>query len=162
MTANDAGLPEVGAPAPDFSLPSGPDSTLSLGDLRGRPAVLVFYPADWSPLCGDQLSLYQTARPQLSRHDAQVVGISVDGVWCHHAFAEDRSLQFPLLADFEPKGEVARRYGVYRDGNGFSERALFVLDADGTVRWSHVSEPGVNPGVDGILDALAELDGEGA
>lgn len=162
MTASEAGLPEVGSPAPDFSLPSGPDSTLSLDELRGRPAVLVFYPNDWSPVCGDQLSLYQTALPQLSRHDAQVVGISVDGVWCHHAFAEHRGLQFPLLADFEPKGAVARRYGVYREANGFSERALFVLDADGVVRWRHVAEPGVNPGVDGILDALAELDGVGA
>lgn len=159
MTDHDAALPEIGSTAPDFTLPSGPDSTLSRDDLRGRPAVLVFYPADWSPVCGDQLSLYQTASPQLSRHDAQVVGISVDGVWCHEAFSDQRNLEFPLLADFEPKGEVARRYGVYRDGDGISDRALFVLDAEGTVRWSHVSEPGVNPGVDGILDALAELDG---
>jgi peroxiredoxin len=162
MTPPDppATLPTVGSRAPAFTLPAGPDTTLSLDDLAGRPTVLVFYPADWSPVCGDQLSLYQTAHAQLASHDAHVVGISVDGVWCHRAFARDRGLTFPLLADFEPKGDVARRYGVYRDADGISERALFVLDADGVVRWTHVSQPGVNPGVDGILDALADLDAD--
>ena len=148
---------EAGAQAPDFELPSAPDQKLSLSTLSGRPVVLVFYPEDWSPVCSDQLALYQELEPEFDRFDAQLVGISVDGVWCHVAFARDRHLRFPLLADFEPKGEVSRRYGVYRDGDGTSERALYVIDRDGIIRWSYVSPVGVNPGADGILRALEEL-----
>jgi peroxiredoxin len=146
-----------GAEAPDFELPSTPDQKLSLSELRGRPVVLVFYPEDWSPVCSDQLALYQELQSEFDRFQAQLVGISVDGIWCHLAFAQDRHLHFPLLADFEPKGDVSRRYGVYRDGDGTSERALFVIDRDGIVRWSYVSPVGVNPGADGILRALEEL-----
>lgn len=155
----------AGEPAPDFTLPSGPGETLSLDDLRGRPAVLVFYPGDWSPVCSDQLDLYQAVLPRFEDRGARLVGISVDSVWCHAAFAEDRSLGFPLLADFEPKGAVARAYGVYREDDGVAERALFVLDAEGVVRWSHLSPPDVVPGADGILEALdglAEDAGAGA
>jgi peroxiredoxin len=147
----------VGTEAPDFELRSTPDQTLSLSELRGRPVVLVFYPEDWSPVCSDQLTLYQELLPEFERFDAQLVGISVDGIWCHLAFAKDRHLQFPLLPDFEPKGEVSRRYGVYRAADGTSERALYVIDRDGVIRWSYVSPVGVNPGADGILKALEEL-----
>ena len=119
--------------------------------------VLVFYPEDWSPVCSDQLALYQELLSEFRRFDAEVVGISVDGIWCHLAFAKDRNLHFPLLADFEPKGEVAREYGVYRSADGTTERALYVIDADGIVRWSYVSPVGVNPGADGILRALESL-----
>jgi peroxiredoxin len=147
----------AGAEAPDFELHATPDQSLSLSELRGRPVVLVFYPEDWSPVCSDQLTLYQELQSEFARFDAQLVGISVDGIWCHLAFAKDRHLQFPLLPDFEPKGEVSRRYGVYRDGDGTSERALFVIDRDGVIRWSYVSPVGVNPGADGILRALEEL-----
>jgi peroxiredoxin len=143
--------------APDFELPSTPDQKLSLSGLRGRPVVLVFYPEDWSPVCSDQLALYQELQPEFARYDAQLVGISVDGIWCHLAFAQDRHLRFPLLADFEPKGEVSRLYGVYREGDGTSERALYVIDRDGVIRWSYVSPVGINPGADGILQALEEL-----
>ena len=97
---------------------------VSLAELRGRPVILVFYPEDWSPVCSDQLALYQQLLPEFRRFDAELVGISVDGVWSHVAFAKDRNLHFPLLADFEPKGEVARAYQVYRAGEGTSERAL--------------------------------------
>lgn len=147
----------VGQPAPDFTLPSAPDQKVSLSDLRGRPVVLVFYPADWSPVCGDQVALYNEMLPVFHDYDAQIIGISVDGVWCHAAFAGDRKLHFPLLADFEPKGEVARRYGVYEAADGTSQRALFVIDADGIVRWRYVSPIAVNPGADGILEALENL-----
>jgi peroxiredoxin len=147
----------VGTEAPDFELRSTPDQSLSLSELRGRPVVLVFYPEDWSPVCSDQLTLYQELLPEFAKFDAQLVGISVDGIWCHLAFAKDRHLQFPLLPDFEPKGEVSRRYGVYRAADGTSERALYVIDRDGVVRWSYVSPVGVNPGADGILKALEEL-----
>ena len=143
--------------APDFRLPSGPGKSLALEELRGRPVILAFYPADWSPVCGDQLALYNEILPEFERHGAQLVGISVDGVWSHKAYAESRKLRFPLLADFEPKGEVARRYGVYDAQAGTTERALFVLDGEGMIRWRFVSDPGVNPGADGILAALEEL-----
>ncbi len=146
-----------GNSAPDFTLPTTPEQTVSLRDFRGRPVILVFYPADWSPVCGDQVALYNEVLPEFERHGAQVLGISVDGVWCHKAFTENRKLRFPLLADFEPKGAVARRYGVYREGEGITERALFVIDHDGIIRWSYVSPIGVNPGADGILQALEAL-----
>lgn len=149
----------AGRPAPDFRLASTPDQTVSLRELRGRPVILAFYPADWSPVCGDQMALYNEVLPEFERYNARLLGISVDGAWCHLAFARDRKLRFPLLADFEPKGAVARAYGVYRERDGFTERALFVIDAEGVIQWSDVSPVGVNPGADGILralDALAE------
>lgn len=146
-----------GTQAPDFTLQVTPDQKLSLSELRGRPVVLAFYPADWSPVCGDQMALYNEIMPEFHRFNAEVVGISVDGVWCHAAFAHDRKLHFPLLADFEPKGAVSRQYGAYRDADGTSERALFVIDKDGLIRWSYLSPVAVNPGADGILDALEQL-----
>jgi peroxiredoxin len=148
--------------APSFSLPAGPDTRVALSNFRGGPVILVFYPADWSPVCGDQLALYNELVDDFNSLNAKVVGISVDGVWCHAAFGNERRLRFPLLADFEPKGEVARRYGVYRSADGVSERALFVLDGDGVIRWSYVSEIGVNPGADGILSALEGIARDGS
>ena len=147
----------VGTAAPNFTLRVTPDQDLTLSDLRGRPLILAFYPADWSPVCGDQVTLYNELLPEFRKHDAELLGISVDGVWCHAAFARDRLLHFPLLADFEPKGEVARKYGAYRASEGVCERALFVLDRRGTVAWSYCSPIAVNPGADGILDALEQL-----
>jgi len=149
-----------GTVAPEIQLNSTPDQKVKLSDFRGNPVILAFYPADWSPVCGDQMALYNEVLPEFRRYGAQLLGISVDGVWCHRAFAESRKLRFPLLADFEPKGNVARAYGVFRPGEGVSERALFVLDGDGVVRWSYVSPIGVNPGADGILEALEKLSGE--
>jgi|SRR6267142_7273724 len=147
----------AGTPAPDFTLHTTPDQTVSLNEFRGQPVVLAFYPADWSPVCGDQMALYNEILPEFQNLNAELIGISVDGVWCHAAFARDRKLHFPLLADFEPKGAVARLYGVYRGGEGVSERALFVIDDEGQVHWSYVSPIGVNPGAAGILHALEEL-----
>lgn len=147
----------AGTPAPDFSLPSGPGTKLSLGELRGKPVILAFYPADWSPVCGDELGLFNEVLGEFKEFGAQLVGISVDGIWCHQAFAEARKLQFPLLADFEPKGAVSHSYGAYRQADGFSERALFVIDGKGVIRWSYLSPVGVNPGADGILEALEAL-----
>lgn len=146
-----------GTEAPRFGLHSTPDQIVSLTDFRGKPVVLVFYPADWSPVCGDQLALYNEILHEFSRYDAQILGISVDGAWCHVAYGRDRKLHFPLLADFEPKGEVARQYGVYRQDEGVTERALFVINEEGVIHWSYVSPLGVNPGAEGILKALDEL-----
>ena len=149
-----------GTTAPEFELPSTPDQKVSLADFRGQPTILVFYPEDWSPVCSDQLALYQQLLPEFQRLNAELLGISVDGIWSHLAFAKDRNLHFPLLSDFEPKGEVARAYGVYRGADGTSERALYVIDGDGIVHWSYVSPVGVNPGADGILRALESLAAE--
>jgi len=147
----------AGTKAPDFSLPVGPDRKISLSELKGKPVILAFYPADWSPVCGDQMALYNEILPDFKEHGAELVGISVDGAWCHAAYAKDHNLHFPLAADFEPKGAVSRAYGAYRDVEGFSERALFVIDKDGVITWSHLSPILVNPGADGILQALEAL-----
>jgi peroxiredoxin len=147
----------AGTQAPDFALPDGPSSEFRLSEHRGKPIILVFYPADWSPVCGDELALFNEILPEFQKYDAELVAISVDGVWCHQAYKAARHLNFTLLSDFEPKGEVSRAYGVYRTQDGFSERALFVLDRDGVIHWSYVSPVDVNPGADGILQALDEL-----
>jgi peroxiredoxin len=147
----------AGSPAPAFTLHVTPDQTLSLSDLAGRPVILAFYPADWSPVCGNQMSLYNEVLPQFRQYGAELLGISVDGAWCHQAYAKDRRLHFPLLADFEPKGAVAKSYQAYRDHEGVCERALFVLNRNGVIAWSYCSPIAVNPGADGILDALDKL-----
>jgi peroxiredoxin len=153
---------KAGALAPDFELADQTGKPVSLKDLRGRPTILAFYPADWSPVCGDQMALYNEVLPAFKEFDAELFGISVDSLWCHNAFAENRKLRFRLLADFEPKGAMARRYGAYRDQDGTTERALVVLDPAGIVRWSYMSPIDVNPGADGILEALEAMAGERA
>src|ERR1700723_331182 len=152
-----AGILTPGTTAPDFNLPVSPDKKLSLKELRGKPVILAFYPADWSPVCGDQMALYNEILPEFRKFGAELLGVSVDGAWCHGAFAETRHLHFPLLADFEPKGAVARQYGAYRAADGFCERALFVVDKKGMIAWSYCSPVAVNPGADGILQALEDL-----
>jgi peroxiredoxin len=147
----------AGTRAPAFDLPAGPDQRISLRSLRGKPVVLAFYPADFSPVCGDQMTLYNESLPEFADYDAHIVGVSVDGPWCHLAYAKDRKLKFPLASDFEPKGEVSRAYGVYDEKWGTSKRALFVIDSDGIIRWSYLSPIDENPGAHGILAALDEL-----
>ncbi|HTC40294.1 MAG TPA: redoxin domain-containing protein [Candidatus Acidoferrales bacterium] len=147
----------AGIAAPDFSLHVTPDQKLSLKELRGKPVILAFYPADWSPVCGDQMALYNEVLSEFHKFGAELLGISVDGVWCHDAFAKDRHLHFPLLSDFEPKGAVAKSYGAYRAEDGCCERALFVIDKNGVIAWSYCSPVAVNPGADGILEALENL-----
>jgi peroxiredoxin len=147
----------AGAKAPDFSLSVTPEQKITLSELRGKPVILAFYPADWSPVCGDQMALYNEVLPEFQKFGAELIGISVDGAWCHAAYAKDHHLHFPLAADFEPKGAVARAYGAYRDKEGFAERALFVIDKNGVITWSYCSPILVNPGADGILQALEAL-----
>jgi peroxiredoxin len=146
-----------GTKAPDFTLYTTPDQQVTLSDFKGKRVILAFYPADWSPVCGDQMALYNEMLDYFHRLNAQLIGISVDGKWCHMSFSADRKLHFPLLSDFEPKGEVARQYQVYDDKTGECKRALYVLDEDGIVRWSYLSPVGVNPGADGIIDALEAM-----
>jgi peroxiredoxin len=152
-----AQLLKSGTDAPDFTLHVTPDQKLSLRELRGRPVILAFYPGDWTPVCGDQMALYNQVLSEFQKHNAELLGISVDSTWCHGAFAENRHLHFPLLADFEPKGAVAKKYGAFRDADGFCERALFVIDQGGKIAWSYLSPIGINPGADGILEALETL-----
>ena len=143
--------------APGFDLFATPDQRLSLDDLKGKRVILAFYPADWSPVCGDQMALYNETLKLFRKFNAELIGISVDSKWCHNAFAENRNLHFPLLADFEPKGAVSKLYGAYNEMIGESKRALFVIDEQGIIQWSYLSPDAINPGADGILDALEEL-----
>jgi len=147
---------ETGAVAPEFGLLATPDQRVSLSEFKG-PVVLIFYPADWSPVCSDELSVFSAASKMFHDRGAQLLGISVDGPWCHEVFKEQRNVAFPLLADCNPKGAVAKAYDVYRHDDDTSERALFVIDADGRVAWSEVSPVGVNPGADGALRAVEAL-----
>jgi peroxiredoxin len=157
MTDSPTDALPAGTRAPDFELKATPDQSVTRGSFRGRSLIMAFYPADWSPVCTDQMALYNEILPEFKRLGGELVGISIDHAWCHVAFAQSRNLHFPLLADFHPKGEVARSYGVYDDTIGMSERALFVLDGEGVIRWSYVSPIGVNPGADGILSALESM-----
>jgi peroxiredoxin len=148
---------KAGTSAPDFSLPSTPDQKVSLSEFKGKPVILAFYPADWSPVCGDQMALYNEMLGIFHEYGAKLLGISVDGIWSHIAYSKANKLRFPLLSDFEPKGAVAKKYGVYREKEGVTERALFVIDSEGVIRWSYISPVGINPGADGIIEALEEL-----
>ena len=156
-TAESTGLP-VGTRAPGFTLPDRDGRPVSLADFRGRPVVLVFYPLDWSPGCSRQLELYQQELDEFRARGVHLVGISVDSIYSHGAWAAVRGLTFPLLSDSHPQGEVARRYGVWRESDGFSDRALYVVDADGVIRWAHVS-PQVDhlPDIYDLFDALDEV-----
>lgn len=157
MQETTQGILKSGTEAPDFNLSCTPDQKVSLGELRGSPVVLIFYPADWSPVCSDELAIFNELMPEFKKHGAEVFGISVDGIWCHLSFEKSRNLRFALLSDFEPKGAVAKSYGAYRVAEGVCERALFVIDGNGVIRWSYKSPIGVNPGADGVLDALEKL-----
>lgn len=143
--------------APDFSLFATPDQRLSLSEFKGKKVILAFYPADWSPVCGDQMALYNEMLSFFRKYNAEMIGVSVDSKWCHLAFAQDRKLHFPLLSDFEPKGQVAKSYGVYDAIEGQGQRAIFVIDEDGVIQWSYLSPVGINPGADGIVEILQEL-----
>ena len=157
MADNPTSALEAGVAAPGFELKATPDQSVRLADFRGRRLIIAFYPADRSPVCTDQMALYNEILPEFKELGAELVGISIDHAWCHIAFAQSRNLHFPLLADFHPKGEVAQRYGVYDDNIGMSERALFVIDEESVIGWSYVSPIGVNPGADGILAALESM-----
>jgi len=146
-----------GVKAPDFSLKATPDQEVSLKDFLGKSVILVFYPADFSPVCGSELTLFNEVLPEFQKYNAQILGISVDNIWSHLAFAKERNLHFPLLSDFNPKGEVSKLYNAYLEEEGLSKRALYVIGKDGIIAWSYISPVGINPGADGVLNALEEL-----
>lgn len=147
-----------GTKAPEFSLKATPDQKVSLSDFAGRPVVLVFYPADFSPVCSDETALFNEVLPEFDKYHAQVLGISVDNVWTHLAFAKEHNLHFPILSDFHPKGEVSKEYNVYREEDGEAERALYLVDENGNIAWSYISPVGVNPGVNGVLEVLEKFE----
>ena len=148
----------VGTPAPDFELFSTPDQKVKLSELKGQKVIIAFYPADWSPVCSDELTIFNEALRLFSRHNAQLLAISVDSKWSHLAFSENHKFHFPLLADFEAKGSVAKLYKAYDEIEGQCNRVLYVLDEEGVIQWSYQSPVGINPGADGILNALEILD----
>ncbi len=146
----------VGEQAPDFTLRDQDGEDVSLSDYRGRKVLIVFYPLDFSPVCSDQLSIYQEVKPELSEKGLELVGISVDSFFAHKAFQEQLGIDTTLLSDFEPKGEVARAYGSYFEPMGFANRTLVLVDEEGTVAWTYESpNPGEFPGANVIFDALA-------
>ena len=141
-----------------FTLPTLPGQSASLADYLGRPAILVFYPADWSPDCGDQLALYNEVLEEFERLGARLLAISGDSIYSHAAFSAAKNLRFPILSDFQPRGAIGKLYGAYEEDAGMNHRALFVLDSQGIIRWSHVSpHRSIVPGADGILSALEAL-----
>jgi peroxiredoxin (alkyl hydroperoxide reductase subunit C) len=146
----------VGEQAPDFTLRDQDGEKVSLSDFRGRKVMLVFYPGDFSPVCGDQLSIYQEVKPEIEAKGVELVGISVDSFFAHKAFQEKIGIDTTLLSDFEPKGEVARAYGSYVEKMGFANRTLVLIDEDGVVAWTHEADnPGEIPGANLIFDALS-------
>ncbi len=146
---------EAGTPAPDFMLPDQDGNEVSLESLRGQTIVLAFYPLDFSPICTDQLNVYQEILPELERAGARLYGVSVDSAFAHKAFQRELGISIPLLADFHPKGDVARRFGVFNEERGISQRALVLIGPEGIVDWSHVSpSPLEIPGANLIFDAL--------
>ena len=142
--------------APDFSLPNHKGEQVSLSDFAGRLLMLAFYPNDFSPVCSDQLSVYQEVLPQINEAGAELVGISTDGSWAHNAFRKQLGLEMTLLSDFHPKGEVGRAYGAYLEEWGTHNRSLVLIDEEGVVRWVYAEEtPLTIPGANVIFDALA-------
>ena len=145
---------EPGSAAPDFTLPDQDGHQVSLAAFRGQTVVLVFYPADFSPVCTEQLSVYQEVLGELEERGAQMLGVSGDSAYCHKAFRDQLNLAMPLLADFHPKGEVAKAYGVWGEDFGMAGRALVMVDPQGKVQWTHMSPPLEVPGANLIFDAL--------
>ena len=151
---------EVGARAPEFTLPNHRGEQISLSDYRGRTVVLAFYPNDFSPVCSEQLSIYQEVLAQIRETGAELVGISTDGSWAHNAFRKQLGLEMPLLSDFHPKGEVSRAYGAYLERWGTPNRSLVLIDEQGIVRWVHAEPtPLTIPGANLIFDALERVSG---
>jgi peroxiredoxin len=146
---------EPGTPAPEFTLKDQDGERVSLADFRGGRVMLVFYPADFSPVCTDQLSIYQEVLPEIEGK-AALLGISVDSIWSHRAFREHLGIEIPLLADFHPKGEVAASYDAYLEDWGTANRSLVLVGEEGVVEWVHESPTPLEiPGANLIFDALA-------
>ncbi|MEK6227846.1 MAG: redoxin domain-containing protein [Actinomycetota bacterium] len=152
---------EAGTAAPDFTLTDQDGNEVSLSDLEGQTNVLVFYALDFSPTCTDQLNVYQEVLGELEEQGAKLYGISIDSAFAHKAFQDHLGVTIPLLADFEPKGEVAKAYGVYIDERGHNQRALVMIGPDLEVKWSYHAPTSLEiPGANLIFDALEKYSGD--
>lgn len=150
-------LLSVGTNAPQFSLKDTPDQRVSLSDFQGKPVVLLFYPADFSPVCGSEVDIFNAILPEFNKYNTQLLGISVDNIWSHLAFVKAHNLHFPLLSDFQPKGNIAKMYNTYNETLGEADRSLYLIDEKGVIVWNYLSPIGVNPGADGVLQALEDV-----
>ncbi|MSO41591.1 MAG: redoxin domain-containing protein [Solirubrobacterales bacterium] len=147
---------QAGAEAPEFTLSDQDGEKVTLSELRGGKVLLVFYPKDFSPVCSDQLSVYQEVLGEIEAANTTMLGISIDHTWAHKAFRDKLGLEIRLLADFNPRGEVADAYGAYLADYGTTNRSLVLIDEKGTVEWVHEPpSPGEIPGANLIFDALA-------
>ncbi len=158
-------LLNIGELAPNFSLPIGngsieqkPENLFTLNKHKGKNIILAFYPADFSSVCGSQIAMYNQLLPTFAEYNAEIFGISVDGIFCHKAFKNQYKMDITLLSDFEPKGAVSKKYGAYNTDFGFSERVLYVLDKDGKIHYSYKSPMQENPGASGILQTLKKIE----
>ena len=145
----------IGAPAPEFSLKDQDQKEVKLSDYRGKKrVVLIFYPLDWSPVCTNEHICLVNDMKRFEQLDAQVLGISVDSAWSHKAFAEKMGITYPLLADFQPRGAVAAKYGVFLEEKGITGRAISIIDREGNLAWHKNYDIPVVPGVDEVAAAL--------
>jgi len=146
----------VGAPAPDFVLKDQSQREVKLSDFRGKKrVVLVFYPLDWSPVCTKEHACLADDQKRFEGLDAQVLGLSVDSVWSHKAYAEKMGIRYPLLADFHPRGAVAANYGAYLEDKGITGRAIFIIDREGRLAWQKNYDIPIVPNVQEVAEALA-------
>jgi mycoredoxin-dependent peroxiredoxin len=145
----------VGSPAPDFTLKDQNQKEVSLSSFRGnKRVVIVFYPLDWSPVCTNEHACLVNDMKRFDQLDAQVLGLSVDSVWSHKAYAEKMGIHYPLLADFQPRGAVAEKYGVFLADKGITGRAISIIDRDGKLAWHKNYDIPVVPGLDEVAKAL--------
>lgn len=148
----------VGQPAPEFSLKDQSQQEVKLADFRGKKnVVLMFYPLDWSPVCTNEHACMVNEWPQFAKLDAQVLGLSVDSVWSHKAYAEKMGISYPLLADFNPRGAVADKFGVYLADKGITGRAIAIIDKGGKVAWFKQYDIPVVPDINEVSQALAQV-----
>jgi len=148
-----------GTPAPEFTFRTGEGEEFTRADLVGQPTILVFYPFAFSPVCTDQLQIYEEVLPEIAAKGARIFGVSTDALYSQTAFAEKLGITIPQLSDFEPKGAGSRAFGAYFEPGGMTNRAIVVTDAEGVVRWSFEGEnPGVLPGANLLFDGLAAVE----
>jgi peroxiredoxin len=148
---------EVGKPAPEFTLKDQSQKEVKLSDFRGKRVVLMFYPLDWSPVCTNEHACMVGDMKDFEKLDAQVLGLSVDSVWSHKAFAEKMGIGYPLLADFHPRGAVAEKYGMYLADKGITGRAITIIDRNGNVAWHKQYDIPVVPDIKEVAAALASV-----
>ena len=146
-----------GQKAPEFTLKDQNQNEVSLSSLRGQTVVLAFYPLDFSPVCSKEHGCFKEDASKLSSANAQVLGISVDHHWAHHAFAKSLGIDYPLLADFHPKGAVATQYGLFQADKGFTSRATVIIDDQGKVAFTQEHGLGEARNDETILEALKKL-----